>query len=135
MRDGDLKHRLCEIDGDGRMLHADSSLPWPQRGRFTVGTMMPHGRRSPFHRMHPTALEDSEAPRGDAMTLAGQKTKKTQLAPGGSSPREAIHHVHQRKGYGRATVGRHDQREIGRETLAQPSHAARQDPTPVEDVV
>src|SRR2546428_2509920 len=50
MRNGDLKHRLCEIDSDGRMLHVDSSLPWPPRGRFTVGTMMPHGRRSPFHR-------------------------------------------------------------------------------------
>jgi len=30
---GYLKHRLCEIDGDGRMLHADSSLRWPSRGR------------------------------------------------------------------------------------------------------
>jgi hypothetical protein len=30
MRHSDLKHRLCEIDGDGRMLHVDSSLPWPQ---------------------------------------------------------------------------------------------------------
>jgi hypothetical protein len=29
MRYGNLKHRLCEIDGDGRMLHLDSSLPWP----------------------------------------------------------------------------------------------------------
>ena len=55
MRHGHLKHGLCEIDGDGRMLHVDSSLPWPQRGRFTVGTMMPHGRRSPFHRLQPTA--------------------------------------------------------------------------------
>ncbi len=29
MRDGDLEHGLCEINGDGRMLHLDSSLPWP----------------------------------------------------------------------------------------------------------
>src|SRR5438309_691440 len=29
-------------------------LALAQRGRFTVGTMMPHGRRSPFHRMEPT---------------------------------------------------------------------------------
>jgi hypothetical protein len=28
-RDGDLKDRLRDIDGDGRMLHVDSSLPWP----------------------------------------------------------------------------------------------------------
>jgi hypothetical protein len=35
MRDSHLKHGLCEIDGDGRMLHGDSSLPWPSRGRFT----------------------------------------------------------------------------------------------------
>ena len=55
MRHRDLKHGLCEIDSDGRMLHVDSSLPWPSRGRFTVGTMMPHGRRSPFHRLQPTA--------------------------------------------------------------------------------
>ena len=35
MGDGDLKHRLCEIDSDGRMLQGDSSLLWPSRGRFT----------------------------------------------------------------------------------------------------
>lgn len=35
MRDSHLKHGLCEIDGDGRMLHGDSSLLWPLRGRFT----------------------------------------------------------------------------------------------------
>jgi hypothetical protein len=29
MRHGNLKHRLCEIDGDGRMLHVDSSCLWP----------------------------------------------------------------------------------------------------------
>src|SRR5438093_1449682 len=34
MRDGDLENRLCEIDGDGRMLHVDSSLPWPSKRPF-----------------------------------------------------------------------------------------------------
>src|SRR2546428_11237214 len=78
MRDGDLKHRLCEIDGDGRMLHADSSLPWPQRGRFTVGTMLPHGRRSPFHRMYrpapgnPGATADAEGVRLTKKALTGK---------------------------------------------------------------
>jgi hypothetical protein len=33
MRDRNLKHRLCEIDGDGRMLHVDTSFPLPTRGR------------------------------------------------------------------------------------------------------
>ena len=32
----DLKHRLCQINGDGRMLHLDSSLPWPSRGRLLL---------------------------------------------------------------------------------------------------
>jgi hypothetical protein len=54
MRDRDLKDRFCEIDGDGRMLHVDSSLPWPSERPNTVGTMMPHGRRSPFHRLQLT---------------------------------------------------------------------------------
>jgi hypothetical protein len=31
MRDGDLEDRFCEIDGDGRMLHVGSSLPWPRK--------------------------------------------------------------------------------------------------------
>jgi hypothetical protein len=34
-RDGDLKHRLCEVDGDGRMLHVDSSMPWPVTSPLT----------------------------------------------------------------------------------------------------
>jgi hypothetical protein len=34
LRDGDLKHRLCEINGDGRMLHVDSSLPWPREAVY-----------------------------------------------------------------------------------------------------
>ena len=55
VRDGDLEHGLCEIDGDGRMLHLDSSLPWPQEAALPIGTMMPHGRRSPFHRLQPAA--------------------------------------------------------------------------------
>ena len=29
LQDGDLKHGLCEINGDGRMLHLDSSWLWP----------------------------------------------------------------------------------------------------------
>jgi hypothetical protein len=35
MRYGNLKRRLCEIDGDGRMLHVDSSLPWPVTRPYT----------------------------------------------------------------------------------------------------
>jgi hypothetical protein len=41
-RDRDLKHRLCEVNGNGRMLHPDSSLPWPSTRPFLLGTMMPH---------------------------------------------------------------------------------------------
>src|SRR5262245_13755681 len=41
-RDRDLKHRLCEIDGNGRTLHLDFSLPWPSTRPFLLGTMMPH---------------------------------------------------------------------------------------------
>jgi hypothetical protein len=36
MRHRHLKHRLCEIDGDGRMLHLDSSLPWPREAVSTL---------------------------------------------------------------------------------------------------
>jgi hypothetical protein len=34
-RHGDLEDRLCEVDGDGRMLHVDSSMPWPVTRPFT----------------------------------------------------------------------------------------------------
>jgi hypothetical protein len=42
MRYGNLKDRLCEVDGDGRMLHVGSSLPWPSKRPLQLGTMMPH---------------------------------------------------------------------------------------------
>ena len=29
MRDGHLKDRLCEVNGDGRLLQGDSSWLWP----------------------------------------------------------------------------------------------------------
>jgi hypothetical protein len=35
-RDRDLKHGLCEIDGNGRMLHPDPSLPWPSTRPFSA---------------------------------------------------------------------------------------------------
>lgn len=54
MRHGCLKHRLCEIDGNDRILHRtppDHGLTSP----FYGGMMMPRGRRSPCHRLQPTA--------------------------------------------------------------------------------
>jgi hypothetical protein len=36
MGHGDLKHRLCEIDSDGRMLHVDSSSPWPREAALPL---------------------------------------------------------------------------------------------------
>jgi hypothetical protein len=63
MRNGDLKHRFCEIDGDGRMLHADSSLPWPREAIYRWH-MMPHGGRSPFHRLRPAAAGARMSRRG-----------------------------------------------------------------------
>jgi hypothetical protein len=70
MRYGNLKHRLCEIDGDGRMLHMDS-CPRLSQGRTPIGTMMPHGRRSPFHRLPPTAARrDHEAAAAEAEKLS-----------------------------------------------------------------
>ena len=41
-RESDLKHGLCEVNGDGRML-LDSSWLWPLRP-FTIDTMMPQQR-------------------------------------------------------------------------------------------
>ena len=41
-RNGDLKDGLGDVDGDGRMLHLDSSFAVAPRGRFMIGTMMPH---------------------------------------------------------------------------------------------
>jgi hypothetical protein len=46
--DRDLKHGLCEIDGDSRMLHLDSSLPLALNRPFHArGCRI--ARRSPFH--------------------------------------------------------------------------------------
>src|SRR5882762_1051942 len=47
MRDGNLKDRLCEVDGDGRMLHVGSSLPWPSM--------------RPIHRWHHDAARQEES--------------------------------------------------------------------------
>jgi hypothetical protein len=66
MRYGNLKHGLCEVDGDSRMLHLDSSLPWPSRGRFNVGTMMPHRQEESIPSLHPSAPTDES---GDSKQL------------------------------------------------------------------
>src|SRR5829696_1289341 len=46
-RDRNLKDRLCEVDGDGRMLHGDSSSPWPSM--------------RPIHRWHNDAARQEES--------------------------------------------------------------------------